>query len=204
MQRYIAALFVAASNPALNQVYVAPPFASTNEELSDTVIICDRSAILIESKGTTFTARAKYEGDYKLHKQELESKLVESAGREQAVKQLARNIERAFGCDRQIVEGVDLKYVTTVFPVLVTRDDLGSVARVNGYLGERFDAILKHNGLSASVARLTCLSSEHAEAISAYLSDTRLTDILEAHIRANRRVRRVISRCRFSLRRTQC
>jgi len=186
-ERYIADLFVAASDAALNRVYVSPVFANTNEELSDTVIICDRRAVLIESKGTTFTARAKYEGDYKLLRQELESKLVESTDREQAVKQLARNIERAFGCDRLSVEGLDLTSITTVFPVLVTRDDLGSVAGVNGYLGERFDAILKRKGLSVSVAPLTCLSSEHAEAISAYLSDTRLTDILEAHIRANRR-----------------
>ncbi len=186
-ERYIADLFVAASDAALNRVYVSPVFANTNEELSDTVIICDRSAVLIESKGTTFTARAKYEGDYKLLKQELESKLVESTDREQAVKQLARNIERAFGHVRQGVEKVDLQYVTTVFPVLVTRDDLGSVAGVNSYLGERFDASLKRKGLSASVAPLTCLSSEHAEALSAYLSDTRLVDILEAHIRANRK-----------------
>ena len=186
-ERYIADLFVAASDAALNRVYVSPLFANTNEELSDTVIICDRSAVLIESKGTTFTARAKYEGDYKLLKQELESKLVESTDREQAVKQLARNIERAFGRVRQGVEEVDLQYVATVFPVLVTRDDLGSVAGVNSYLGERFDAILKRKGISASVAPLTCLSSEHAEALSAYLSDTRLADILEAHIRANRK-----------------
>src|SRR5208337_1291000 len=181
-ERYIADLLVAASDAALNRVYVSPLFANTNEELSDTVIICDRSAVLIESKGTTFTARAKYEGDYKLLKQELESKLVESTDREQAVKQLARNIERAFGRVRQGVEEVDLQSVTTVFPVLVTRDDLGSVAGVNSYLGERFDALLKRKGLSASVAPLTCLSSEHAEALSAYLSDTCLADILEAHI----------------------
>lgn len=186
-ERYLSDLFVAASDAALNRVYVSPRFANTNEELSDIVIICDRSAILIESKGTTFTARAKYEGDYKLLKQELESRLVESTDREQAVKQLARNIDRAFGRDRQRVETVDLTYVTTIFPVLVTRDDLGSVAGINGYLGERFDAILNRKEISASVAPLTCLSSEHAEAISAYLSDTRLADILEAHIRANRK-----------------
>jgi hypothetical protein len=186
-ERYIADLFVAASDGTLNRVYVSPLFVNTNEELSDIVIICDRSAVLIESKGTTFTARAKYEGDYDLLKQELESKLVESTDREQAVRQLARNIERAFGPVRQGVEEVDLQCVTTVFPVLVTRDDLGSVVGVNGYLGERFDAILKRKGLPASVAPLACLSSEHAEALSAYISDTRLADILQAHIRANRK-----------------
>ena len=37
-----------------------------------------------------------------------------------------------------------------------------------------------------SVAPLICVSSEHTEALSAYLSDTRLSDIFAAHIRANR------------------
>ncbi len=54
------------------------------------------------------------------------------------------------------------------------------------YLGERFEAILNRKGLRVSVAPLICLSSEHAEALSAYLPDTRLTDLFEAHIRANR------------------
>jgi hypothetical protein len=183
-ERYIADLFVAASDAVLNRVYVSPLFANTNEELSDTVIICDRSAVLIESKGTTFTARAKYEGDYKLLKEELEAKLVESTDREQAVKQLVRNIERAFGGVRQGVEEVDLQYVTTVFPVLVTRDDLGSVAGVNSYLGERFDAILKRKRLSASVAPLTCLGafvSVFGDALSA-VQFGELSHALDDHV----------------------
>jgi hypothetical protein len=186
-ERYIADLFQSSADGALNRVYAAPVFENTSEELSDTVILCDRALILIESKGTTFTARAKYEGDYKLLRQELESKLVESKDRPQAVKQLARNIERAFGSERQKVEGIDLTYVTHVFPMVVTRDDLGGVAGVNAFLGSRFHETLNRKGLSVSVAPLICLSSEHAEALSAYLSDTKLVEILEAHIRANRR-----------------
>lgn len=85
-ERYIADLFQSSADGVLNRVYAAPVFENTNEELSDTVIVCDRALILIEAKGTTFTARAKYEGDYKLLRQELESKLVESKDRPQAVK----------------------------------------------------------------------------------------------------------------------
>lgn len=186
-ERYIADLFQSSADGVLNRVYTAPVFENTNEELSDTVIVCGQALILIEAKGTTFTARAKYESDYKLLRQELESKLVESKDRPQAVKQLARNIERAFGVERQKVDGLDLNYVTHVFPVVVTRDDLGGVAGVNGFLGSRFQGTLNRKGLSVSVAPLVCLSSEHAEALSAYISDTKLVDILEAHIRANRK-----------------
>jgi hypothetical protein len=185
-ERYIADVFIAAANPEVNVVQSSPLFSGTNEELSDTIVVCGRSAVLVEAKSAMFTARAKYEGDYKLLMDELESKLVESGDREQAVKQLARNIERAFGPNAQSIDTVDLKYVTTVFPVIITRDDLGSIAGVNSYLGERFESILNRKQLRVSVAPLICLSSEHAEALSAYLSDTRITDILEAHIRANR------------------
>lgn len=186
-ERYIADLFQSSADGVLNRVHASPVFAGTNEELSDTAIVCDRALILIEAKGTTFTARAKYEGDYKLMRQEIESKLIESKDRPQAVNQLARTIERAFGTTRQKVEGIDLTYVAQVFPVVVTRDDLGGVAGVNGFLGSRFQEILNRKNLTVSVAPLVCLSSEHAEALSAYLSDTKLVDILEAHISANRK-----------------
>jgi hypothetical protein len=185
-ERYIANLLKNAADSGHNVVQEFPVFSVTNEELCDTIVVCDRSAVLIEAKSAMFTARAKYENDYTLLMQELESKLVESGDREQAVKQLARNIERAFGPAAESVDSVDLKQITTVFPVIVTRDDIGSIAGVNSYLGERFEAILNRKGLRVSVAPLICLSSEHAEALSAYLSDTRLSDILSAHIRANR------------------
>ena len=149
--------------------------------------MCGRSLIFVEAKGTTFTARSKYEGDRNLLRNELETKLVESPDRAQAVIQLARNIERAFGTSAEPVDGLDLRYISTVFPVIVTRDDLGALTGVNGFLGVRFDEILNRRGLSVSVAPLICMSSQNAEAISAYLSDTPLADILEAHIRANRR-----------------
>ena len=185
-ERYIANLLKAAATFPLNLVQESPLFSGTSEELCDTLVICDNSAVLLEAKSAMFTARAKYEGDYTVLMQELESKLVESGDREQAVKQLARSIERAFGPDAETVDAVDLTAITTVFPVIVTRDDIGSIAGVNSYLGERFGTILNRKGLHVSVAPLICVSSEHAEALSAYLSDTRLSDILAAHIRANR------------------
>jgi hypothetical protein len=142
-EKYIADLLVSSSDSGLNRVHVGPLFVNTGEELSDVVIVCGRCAVLIECKGTTFTAGAKYGGDYRVLRKELESKLVESSDRPQAIRQLARNIERAFGSARTSVDGIDLTYITTVFPVIVTRDDIGSVPGINGYLGERFNGVLK-------------------------------------------------------------
>jgi hypothetical protein len=185
-EKYIAGLLLKAADGKLNRVFLAPSFAQTAEELSDIVIMCGRVAVLIEAKGTTFTAKAKYEGDRNLLRNELETKLIESPDRPQAVTQLARNIERAFGESRVPVDGLDLRYVSKVFPIIVTRDDLGGVTGVNGFLGVRFDQILVRKGIFVSVAPLICMSSQNAEGLSAFLSDTSLADILEAHIQANR------------------
>jgi hypothetical protein len=186
-ERYIGDLFRKAVDGKKNRAYIAPVFEGTNEELADLVIVCGRSVVLIECKGTTFTARAKYEGDYRILKQEIETKLIESETRPQAVKQLAKNIGRAFGPSRNALQEVDLDHVSTIFPVLITRDEIGGTAGVNGFLGSRFKKLLHGKAKHVSVTPLICMSSEIAEAICPYLSDTSLTDILGAHIRANHR-----------------
>jgi hypothetical protein len=87
-ERYIAHVFQCSADGVLKRVYPSPVFAHTNEEHSDTAIVSDRALILIEAKCTTFTGRAKYEGDYELLRQEPSPNLLR-AGTPQAVKQLA-------------------------------------------------------------------------------------------------------------------
>ena len=41
------------------------------------------------------------------------------------------------GIAASVTTAWDLKAITTVFPVIVTRDDIGSIAGVNSFLGER-------------------------------------------------------------------
>jgi hypothetical protein len=186
-ERYIGGLLKKSADDKLNRVHISPVLRGTNEELADALIVWGQSVVLIESKGTTFTAQSKYEGNYKILRKALESKLVESKDRPQAVKQLAKSIERAFGAARDQVEGLDLRHVRSVFPVLIMRDDLGGVPGVNAFLDLRFNALLNRKAVKVSVAPLTCMSSEIAESLSAYLADTSLVDILEAHIRGNRK-----------------
>jgi hypothetical protein len=63
-ERYIADLLLSSANPDLNMVRDAPLFLETSEDLCDTLVVCGRSAVLMEAKSAMFTACAKYEGDY--------------------------------------------------------------------------------------------------------------------------------------------
>jgi hypothetical protein len=186
-EKYIGDLLKNSADGKHNRVHISPCFRGTCEEFADVVIVCGQDMVLLEAKGATFAATSKYQGDYHILRQALESKLVESQDRPQAVKQLTRNIGRAFSEARQEVEGLDLRYVRSVFPVIVTRDDLGGVPGVNAFLDLRFRDLLDRKAIRTSIAPLTCMSSEIIESISAYLKDTSLVQILEAQIRANRR-----------------
>jgi hypothetical protein len=184
----------------VNVLHVSPRFRNSNEEITDAAVICGDEAIFLEFKGATFSAAAKYEGNPQRLRDELESKLVESSDRPQAVTQLAKNIEAMFGPEGARAPAIDVNRIRTVYPVIVTRDDLGGVVGVNAYLDLRFRAMLKRKGLSISVAPLVCMSSENLEVVSAYLNDTSFARILSAHIAANRRRgARVMSSPMFTL-----
>ena len=186
-EKYIGNLLMNSANGKRNRVYVSPLFDGTDEEFADLAVVCGQSLVLLELKGTTFTAKAKYEGDHTRLRQELESKLVESEDRPQGIRQLAKNITRGFGSAREMVRGLDLTYVRTVFPVMVTRDDLGGVPGVNAFLEIRFNELFDRKSVGTSVAPLTCMSSEIIESLSPYLADTSFAQTIESQIAANRR-----------------
>ena len=91
-------------------------------------VVCGSDAIFIESKGATFSAAAKYGGDPELLQAEIEVKLIKG------LKQLASAIVKVF--DRknpEAVSGADLSKIRRIFPVLVTRDDIGAAIYINYY-----------------------------------------------------------------------
>jgi len=82
-----------------------------------------------------------------------------------------------------LIEGVDLSGITTVIPLLVTRDDIGDGFYVNSYLDLRFQDAKRDLSLSSAIApvhctKLLCISVDIIEKISPYLCDTRLGAIL--------------------------
>ena len=59
--------------PPLNVMYESPTFVNKRKgQVCDAIIACGNSAAFIELKGTTFSSKAKYGGDYRRLKTELE------------------------------------------------------------------------------------------------------------------------------------
>jgi hypothetical protein len=81
------------------------------------------------------------------------------------------------------IEKVDLSGITTIMPLLITRDDIGDGFFVNTYLDIRFQDAKKELDLSKVIAPVYCtklisMSVDIIEKLSPYLTDTRLSVIL--------------------------
>jgi hypothetical protein len=179
-ESYVNWLISQSSGTDKNTIYQNPHF-SNGDELCDTVIICGKSAIFIETKGSTFTAKSKYGGSPETLKSEIDEKLVgTSKGEKKGVRQLADAIARVFG-GKESVENLDFSRIDKVFPLIITRDDLGGGLVVNAYLAGKFrEALSRKVSRRVTITPLFSLSSQDLESISSYLRDISLSSLLEA------------------------
>jgi hypothetical protein len=165
-----------------NRFFRDPRFGSNpQEQVCDGLIVCGRAAILMEYKGSTFTAASKYGGDVKVLKKELEDKLVGEPNRRKGVRQLAHAVERL--CRREnpdAIQGVDMAGLEVLLPVVITRDDIGSAWGTNAYLNARFQELKVTMNQCRQVTSLFCFSANDVEMISSYLPDTSLAELLFA------------------------
>jgi hypothetical protein len=188
-EKYGCDILRSSSVPPVNVVHESPTFVDKRRgQVCDAIVVCGSSAAFVELKGATFSSLAKYGGDHKRLKTELDNKLVQEAdGNAKAVLQLKRVIELVCNSDHpEPIDGIDLSYIKTIYPVIVTRDDLGSTFGVNAFLQVRFDAVVHRKQMRKTITPLFCLSAEDLERLTAYLGDTSLTDLLHAHYRANK------------------
>lgn len=189
-EQYLNWLFGQHCKGRANRFYPDPRFESNpDEQVCDGLVICGRSAVLMEYKGSTFTAASKYGGDADVLKREIEGKLVGTEARRKGVRQLVNAVERL--CRRENtdgIRGIDTETLEVLIPVVITRDDVGSAWGLNAYLNERFRELKGAYGLWRPVTSLFSLSADDVEKISSYLSDTRLSDLLLARYRADRRL----------------
>jgi hypothetical protein len=161
-----------------------------NEQVCDAVIICGRAAILLEYKGATFTSGAKYGGQPQRLAQEIDRKLVGTPESRKGVRQLAAAIERLCRHENpEGVEGVKLSGVDTIFPVIVTRDDLGSAFGMNAYLNLKFQELISLKRSRSSITPLFCLSADDMEKLSPYLLDTAMSELLSARYKKDKSLR---------------
>ena len=81
---------------------------------------------------------------------------------------------------------VDLSRIRTIYPVLVTRDDIGGALVMNLYLARKFGQLLSGRSIKPRVLTpFFCMSADELETISAYLKEAEFTSILEARYRAD-------------------
>jgi len=160
-----------------------------DEQVCDNIVLCGREAVLIESKGSTFSAAGKYGENVAIFKKEIEEKLVGSKDRPKGVTQLVRAAENLCAFDNSLsIPGLDLRDVTTLYPLVITRDDIGSAFGFNAYLNQRFQDLRSKSTTWRTITPLFCLSADDVETISPYLSDTPLSAILRARYRGDKRL----------------
>ena len=170
-------------------IYIpSPRYANDlNAEACDALILCGSSAALIEYKGDTFTAEGKYSGSPELLEAEIEKKLVGTSAKRKGLGQLADAMRKLFRKDSpEKLANVDLSRIRTIYPVLVTRDDIGGALVMNLYLARKFGQLLSGRSIKPRVLTpFFCMSADELETISAYLKEAEFTSILEARYRAD-------------------
>lgn len=183
-ERYMNWIFESFCAGGPNRFYPNPVYLDgAEEQVCDGIIVSGDTAILMEYKGSTFTARGKYGGDAKTLQKELEEKLVGTPKKRKGVRQLAEAIERLGRQANPVqIKGIDLSNVRTLLPLVVTRDGLGSAFGMNTYLQFRFEELKPKLHLNFGIISLFCLSADDIEKVTPYLSDTSLLEILLARL----------------------
>lgn len=179
-EHYLNWILSQSCNGKANHFLQDPRYAADpHEQVCDGIIVCDRQLLLLEYKGSTFRSTSKYGINIDAIKDELEQKLITSAdGSKKGVRQLARAVERLCRYrNPDSIQGLDLSGITTVFPIMIIRDEIGSALGMNAYLNERFQSY-KAKDLWRSVTPLFSLSVDDVESVTPYLADISLAKLL--------------------------
>jgi hypothetical protein len=187
-EAYINWVLASSISGKKNQFYSDPRYAGNpTVQVCDGLVICGRSAILLEYKSSTFTVTGKYGGDPRQLDSELQSKLVGTPKSRKGVLQLVDAVDKLCRPDNpEKIEGVDMYDVSTVFPLLITRDDLGSAFYMNAYLNWHFQEQIRGKRFLRSVTPLFCMSTDDLEKLSPFLRDTSLAEALSARLKQDK------------------
>ncbi|HZU33808.1 MAG TPA: hypothetical protein VFB79_22025, partial [Candidatus Angelobacter sp.] len=171
--------------PPLNHLYKNPKYVQDlNHEVCDAIVVCGRIAVFLEMKGSTIASDAKYGSDINKLRDEIEKKYVGLGNDRKGVRQLVAAIDTFLKGGRTAeIQDVDLRSISTIIPVLVTRDDFGGYFGVNAYLNRRFKEIRNASRHQVSVTSCVCINSDTLEKLTPYLADTSFADILSSRLR---------------------
>jgi hypothetical protein len=111
-ERYMHRLITKACDPSVNRYYESPCYTDGDRgEACDGIVLCKgHIAVIMEFKGSVFTAESKYGGDLLKLQTEIEKKLIGQPDHDRkGVHQLAHSISCLFGKSaRRTLRNVDL------------------------------------------------------------------------------------------------
>ena len=187
-EQYICWLVESSVDGRVNRFIRSPRYAKRlNEEVCDIIVISDRSAVLIECKGSTFSAEGKYGGDPQKLDAELKKKFVHSETSRKGVRQLGDSIQNLFGKNSQDeVYDLNLSNIDTVIPILLTRDDIGAAFNVSAYLNLHFQEAIREMEFTRAVSPLCAVSACDVERLAPYLRQLSLAEIFLGRIKGDK------------------
>jgi hypothetical protein len=186
-EAYVNWLIAESVDESLNRIYPNPIFSDTGEEVCDALVVCGDSLLFIESKGATFTAKAKYGTDPTSLRKEIEEKFVQTRESGKGIGQLAARVGETFNRKHpRAIQGPDTSKIRKVFPVLVTRDDIGAALVLNAYLALRFRELFNRRSVSVTVTPPHVLSAQDLEMICGYLREASFADLLDERYKNDR------------------
>ncbi len=188
---YVLWLLAESCDGKLNRLIKNPKYAhDEQQEVCDAIVVCGHTAIFIEVKGNTITSEGKYGSDVDKLRNEIEKKYAGTEENRKGVRQLAAAIHNTCSHEKaNAIQSVDLKSISTVIPLLVTRDDIGGYFGVNAYLNARFKEVIGRVRYQKAITPCVCICSDTLEKLTPYLSDTSLADILSSRIRNDKSLR---------------
>jgi hypothetical protein len=182
---YVLWLLQKTANRTINRIIPNPRLIDKAEQqVCDVIVQCGRTAIFVEVKGNTITSEAKYGCNLDSLKNELERKWVGSIDKRKGVTQLVPAIKATCSDERpRNIEGVDMRAISTVIPLVITRDEFGGYMGVNTYLNNRFKERLGKVRYRKSITPLPSINVDCLEKLSPYLSGIELSELLSVRIR---------------------
>jgi hypothetical protein len=187
---YVIWLLKNSAKEKFNRIIANPRYADEpDQQVCDVIVQCGPIAIFIEIKGNTITSEAKYSNDLAELRKELERKWVGTEEKRKGVWQLVSAIKAT--CSNEgprMIEGIDMRRVSCVMPVVVTRDDFGGYMGVNTYMNERFKQVLGNVRYQRSITPLLCICVDTLEKLSPYLEDTSLSEFFSSRLRGDKKL----------------
>ncbi len=187
---YVIWLLKKTAHNNINRIIPNPRYSdNTDQQVCDLIVQCDRTAIFVEVKGNMITSKAKYGDDIDSLRDELEKKWVGASEKKKGVTQLVPAIKATCSDEPQRhIVGIDMRAISRIIPLVVTRDEFGGYMGVNTYLNKRFKETMGEIRYRKSITSLICMCVDSLEKLSPYLIDTALSDLLSVRLRGDKKL----------------